>query len=77
MGGTFLGLILVTILCLEYERVGCVFVETTHGWIQGKITQNAIVFLGVPYAHPPARYVTGYQDKLHAGYSDTKNRVGH
>ena len=41
---------------LCFKDVECVFVETTYGWIQGNVTQHAIVFLGVPFAQPPKRW---------------------
>ncbi|XP_062616632.1 crystal protein-like [Saccostrea cucullata] len=49
-------LMLVIIGYLGCKCVECVFVETAHGWIQGKVTDSAIVFLGVPFAQPPGRW---------------------
>lgn len=48
------GITIFFFLC--FKDVECVFVETTYGWIQGNVTQHAIVFLGVPFAQPPKRW---------------------
>ncbi|KAJ8303856.1 hypothetical protein KUTeg_017439 [Tegillarca granosa] len=34
----------------------CVIVQTKHGSIEGNVTDNCKVFLGLPYARPPERY---------------------
>lgn len=57
MQASFKEIVLAVIFCSLCVIVKCVFVETTHGWIQGNVTRDAIVFLGVPFAQPPKRYV--------------------
>ncbi|XP_021370550.1 crystal protein-like [Mizuhopecten yessoensis] len=34
----------------------CVYAETLYGWVRGRVTPEAIVFLGIPYASPPERW---------------------
>ncbi|XP_060075840.1 crystal protein-like [Ylistrum balloti] len=34
----------------------CVYAETLYGWVRGRVTPEAIVFQGIPYASPPERW---------------------
>ena len=49
--------LLAVILVSQVQQYEAVRRRTRYGWIRGFTTDNANVFLGVPYAQPPERYV--------------------
>ena len=53
--------LLAVIMVVQVHQYEAVRRRTRYGWIRGFTTDNANVFLGVPYAQPPERtlrYVT-------------------